>query len=235
MARKTFLVCGIVASLLYVGTDILAAMRYQGYSYTAQAVSELSATGAPTRRLVVPLFLTHGLLQVAFGLGVWMSAGRTRGLRITAGLLVGIGLVDLTAYFFPMDPRGAVATLSDTMHIILTGVTVLFILLAIGFGATTFGNRWRLYSYGTLLLLAVGGAMAGLDGARVRANLPTPWLGVTERINIYGYMLWMAVLALALLRVRRSGFVRYLSGARVRNELRFDSKKRSAGGHQGAS
>jgi hypothetical protein len=24
----------------------------------------------------------------------------------------------------------------------------------------------------------------------VAANLPTPWLGVTERVKIYGYMLW---------------------------------------------
>ena len=34
----------------------------------------------------------------------------------------------------------------------------------------------------------------------MQPNLPTPWVGVRERINIYGYMLWMAVLAIALLR-----------------------------------
>src|SRR6266496_2405081 len=111
MVRKVLLICGILSSLLYVGTDVLGAMRWEGYSYTAQAVSELSAIGAPTRPLVVPLFLTHGVLQIAFGLGVWMSAGRKRGLRITAGLLVGIGLVDLVASFFPMHLRGAEGTL----------------------------------------------------------------------------------------------------------------------------
>ena len=41
--RKVLLVCGILASLLYVGSDILAALRYEGYSYTAHSVSELRA------------------------------------------------------------------------------------------------------------------------------------------------------------------------------------------------
>jgi hypothetical protein len=57
MLRKILLVCGILAALLYVGSDILAAMRWEGYSYTAQTVSELRAVGAPTRAFLVPILL----------------------------------------------------------------------------------------------------------------------------------------------------------------------------------
>src|SRR5262249_33626355 len=32
------------------------------------------------------------------------------------------------------------------------------------------------------------------------ANLSTPWLGVWERINVLGFVVWQAVLAVALLR-----------------------------------
>ena len=88
------------------------------------------------------------------------------------------------------------------MHATLTFVLVLFILLVIGFGAIAFGKRFRLYSIATMLILLVFGALAGLDVPRVEANLPTPWLGVTERINIFGYLLWVVVLAIALLRVQ---------------------------------
>jgi hypothetical membrane protein len=202
MARQVLLVCGIVSSLLYVATTILGSMRWEGYSSTSQAISELSAIGAPSRPLVVPLFLTYSVLVIAFGVGVWGSAGRKRALRVTAGLLVGYGVLCLAGPFAPMHLRGAEATLTDTMHIILTIVTVLFILLTIGFGATAFGKRFRLYSIATILILLVFGALAGLDGPRLAAQLPTPWLGVTERINVFGYLLWVVVLAMTLLRVR---------------------------------
>ena len=200
MARKLLLICGILASLLYVASDILAAMGWEGYSYTAQSVSELRAIGAPTRPLLVPILLIYAMLEIAFGLGVRGTAGQRRTLRIAGVLLIGLGVVDLVAPFTPMHLRGTESTLTDTMHIILTVVTVFLILLIIGFGAVADGKPFRLYSIATILILFVCGAWAFLDAPRIAANLPTPWVGVRERINIYGYMLWMLVLAVALLR-----------------------------------
>ena len=60
---------------------ILLATRWEGYSYTDQTVSELFAIGAPTRPPAVPLMLTYGVLAIAFGLGVWVSAGGARPAR----------------------------------------------------------------------------------------------------------------------------------------------------------
>ena len=36
MVRKVLLACGILSSLLYVATVVLAAMRWEGYSSTSQ-------------------------------------------------------------------------------------------------------------------------------------------------------------------------------------------------------
>lgn len=204
MRRKLLLVCGILASLLYVATDMLAAIRWEGYSYTAQTISETFAIGAPTRPLVLLRGLGYSVLVIAFGLGVWGSASGKRPLRVAGGLLVGIAVVDLVAPFVaPMHLRGAERTLTDTMHIVLASVDVLFILLIIGFGASAFGKRFRLYSIGTILVVVVFGTLAGLDGPRIAANLPTPWVGVTERISVFSYMLWLVVLSIGLLRVQR--------------------------------
>lgn len=204
MVRKVLLACGILSSLLYAGTDLLGAMRYEGYSYTSQTISELAAIGAPTRPLVVPYFLAYGALMIAFGAGVWRSAGQKRALNIVAGLLVGFGVVCLAGPFTPMHQRVVLAaggvTLTDTLHKLGAMVDGIFILLIIGFGATAFGKRFRLYSIGTLLTVLLFGALAGMDAPRVEANLPTPWTGVTERVSVYGSMLWFAVLALTLLR-----------------------------------
>jgi Protein of unknown function (DUF998) len=202
MSQKVLLICGILASLLYVGTDIFAAMRWEGYSYIDQSVSELRAIGAPTRPFLVPVLIIYALLEIAFGWAVRGTAGQKRSLRIAGFILIVLGVIDLVAPFSPMHLRGTESTLTDTMHVILTVVTVLLILLIIGFGAAADGKRFRLYSIATIVILFLCGAWAFMDAPRIGANLPTPWVGVRERINIYGYMLWMLVLAIVLLRAQ---------------------------------
>ena len=203
MRRQPLLACGVLASLVYVATDLLAAARWDGYSYTAQTISETFAIGAPTRPLVLLRGVGYSVLVIAFGMGVWSSAGDKRRLRVVGALLIGIALVDLVALFVaPMHLRGAERTLTDTMHIVLASVDVLFILLIVGSGASAFGKRFRRYSVATLLVVVVFGTLAGLDGPRIAANLPTPWVGVTERISVFSYMLWLTALAIGLLRAQ---------------------------------
>jgi len=50
VSQRFLLACGVASSVLYVGTDIAASIRYEGYSYTSQAVSELMAVAAPTKQ-----------------------------------------------------------------------------------------------------------------------------------------------------------------------------------------
>jgi hypothetical protein len=64
--RKLLLICGVLASMLAVGTDVLASMLWEGYSFTSQSISALSAIGAPTRFLVFALNLVYAALLIAF-------------------------------------------------------------------------------------------------------------------------------------------------------------------------
>lgn len=159
-----------------------------------------------TVRSLAVLVTIYGFLVIAFGYGIWLSAGRSRPLRVVGGLMVADGVFGFA--WPPMHLREVLgaggATLTDTMHLVFTAVTVLMMLLMIGFGAAAFGKRFRLYSIATLVTLVVFGVLTGLDGPRVAANLPTPSAGVWERINIGAYMLWVVVLAVALLRVPSS-------------------------------
>jgi hypothetical protein len=202
MARKALLVCGIVSSLLYAAMNVFVAMQWEGYSSASQTVSELSAIGAPTRPLWVVLGIVYTLLVAAFGLGVWVSARQNRPLRVVGGLLVAYGVTSFAWPFAPMHLRGERPTLTDTMHIVLAIVTVLLMLLAIGFGTATFGKRFRLYCIATMVILFAFGALTFRDGPRIAANLPTPRVGVWERINIGVFLLWVVVLAITLLRVQ---------------------------------
>jgi len=199
MVRKLLLVCGILSSLLYVAMNVIGAMQFESYSSVSQTVSELFAIGAPSRPLWVALGIVYDLLVIAFGLGVWASAGGKRALRIVGRLLVAYSVVGLAGPFAPMHLRGQEISFTDTMHIILTMVLVLLILLAIGFGATAFGKRFRYYSIATIVVFLVFGALTGLDAPRIQANLPTPLVGVWERISLAGFLIWIVVLAIAIL------------------------------------
>ena len=200
MIRKVLLFCGIVSSLLYVGTDILGGMLWKGYSFTSQAISELGAIGSPVRPLVAPFFTIYVVLVIAFGLGVLGSAGQNRALGVTGGLLIVIGLVGLAWTPFPMHLGEPVSSPANTMHSIFAGVQVLFILLTIGFGAIAYRNWFRLYSIGTILTLLVAGVVMFGLAASGQHPLTPPWFGVIERINVYGYLLWVLMLSIVLLR-----------------------------------
>ena len=210
MVRKILLGCGVVSSVLYVVTDVLGSLRYPGYSYADQEFSELTAQGSPVRSLMIALNeFPYTLLVAAFAGGVWTSAEPKRAGRITGAMLIGYALTGVvTGVFFPMKTREALAagegTLRNAMHPPGTIVMSLFMVLAMGYGARLLGRRFLYYSYGTIAILIVFGVLTSLQVGRMEANQPTPWMGVTERINIYATMLWVAVLAIGHLRAQET-------------------------------
>jgi hypothetical protein len=192
------LACGIAAPLLYVAMIALVPLRWEAYSSASQTVSELSAIGAPTRALWVPLGFLYTVLIAAFGWGIWASARGNPRLRVVGGLMIACGVLGL--FWPPMHLRGTEFTLTDTLHIVWTMVSGLLTLLAMGFAAAAFGKRFRDYSIASMVLLVGFGALTSVDAPRIQANLPTPWIGVWERIDICVWMLWLLVLAVVLLR-----------------------------------
>ncbi len=195
--KKVLLICGILAPVLYVVTDLLASALYIGYSFFSQGFSELWVFGSPVRQPFLPLVIAHGLLLVVFSFGIWMSAGKNRAIQVMTLMLIADAVVGiLTPTFFPPPMRGAVSAESaGVIHFALTGVNVMFFILAMAFAVATYRKWFRYYSIATLVVLLVFGIVAGSSFSTVAANEPTPWAGIFERVNIYGYLLWLGVLA----------------------------------------
>ena len=207
MTNKVLLICGIVSSVLYIALNIFVPMQWPAYNSASQTVSELSAVGAPTRSLWVWLCIPYTLLVIAFAWGVWKSAGQNRPLRIAGGLMIAYGALGVLWPFAPMHLRETLAaggaTFSDTVHIALGAVTEILYLLALLFAARAFGKSFRVYSIITFIVLLFFGALTFIEAPGVGANEPTPMIGVWERINIGIFLLWMIVLAILLLRVKK--------------------------------
>jgi hypothetical protein len=206
MFRKTLLACGPISSLLYVAMTVVIARQWPGYSSASQTISELSAIGAPTRSLWVLPGAVYTALIIAFGWGVVMSAGRSRALRAAGGAIVLYGALGLLWPFAPMHLREVLAagggTLSDTLHLVLASATVLLMFGAMASAAVALGRRFRLYSVASIAVLVVFGALTFADAPNLAANLPTPWIGVWERINLGVFLIWVAVMSVSLLRAR---------------------------------
>lgn len=205
MGRRLLLYCGVAACLLYIAMNICIPFLYEGYNWITQTVSELSAVAAPTRPLWVVLGTTYTLLVAAFGWGILRSENGNRALHIAGIFTILHGVVGLA--WSPMHQREVFAagggTFTDVWHIVMSMITLVLMFLSIRFGAFAFGKGFRIYSFVTILVFIVFGILTGTQAANVSKNLPTPFIGLWERINIAAFMVWLLVFALILLRVEK--------------------------------
>lgn len=196
------LACGILAPLLYIAMNIFIPMQWEEYNASSQTVSELSAIDAPTRYIWMPLGVLYAVLYSAFGSGVWKVAQGVRTLQYLGIVIFINGIISM--FWPPMHQREVLAaggaTLTDTLHIIFSIATVFLFICSIVLGALAFGRMFRIYSIITLISLLVFGILTMLDVPQMEADMPTPLMGVWERINIGVYMIWVIVLAIKLLR-----------------------------------
>lgn len=207
MARNALLWCGTLSSLLYLtAIDVLAPIAHPGYhSYTSQMISELFAVGAPTRALLALPMMLYNLLVFPLAAGLWAWAQGRRARALTAVALLGYGVCSTVGFLIaPMDLRGAGISDQTRLHIWSTAAQGAFITLALIVGAFVHGVRFRAYTFATLAVCVVFGTLASLEAAQASMR----WIGLTERVNVYGWMIWVAVLALSLLPPGRSGAAR---------------------------
>jgi hypothetical protein len=203
MTDKLLLSCGILASLLYLGTDLWAGKLLKDYSFSAQSMSELGATGSPTRQLVVVLTMAASAIMIVFGVGVWQTSATTTILpRIVAGLIIGNAVAGLIAtLFFPN--RFGVRPEFGTPGVLLMFLSVLCFVLAMVFGAAAFHSWMRVLSIAipvAYILLAILrfaiAASSTLDAAVL--------VGAQERTMAYSFLVWVTALAIYLLMANRT-------------------------------
>jgi hypothetical protein len=200
---KALLYCGIVSSLLYVAINVIVPLQWEDYEPASQTISELSAIGAPTRTLWNVLAAPYTFLSLAFAWGVYKAAGQNRRLYISSILLIVYGTLGFLLPFAPIHSRESLSagggTLSDTLHIVLAGVTQIIYLIALDYAGAALGKRFRLYSIFTFILLIIFGAFTFFEAPGVAKNEPTPMIGIWERINIGLFQFWTIAFALIML------------------------------------
>jgi hypothetical protein len=140
----------------------------------------------------------HFLFAVIF----WLTARENKKLKVVAAVII---FDSLLGFFWPpMHLRHIIAagggTLTDTLHLVWAFVHLVLMLLMIGFGAAVFEKPFRVFSVIVVSIFFVFGTLTSIESRGIEAGLPTPNLGIWERINIAAYMLWVLVFAQLLLK-----------------------------------
>ena len=197
--KKILMLCGVAATIIYVGTVILGGWLRPGYSHISMAISELVADGAPNRSLLSSSFLAYNALLSIFGFGLFLKAnshsrGRISGVIGSLTLLL-VGLAGiLMEVAFPQEPGGTAATFTGIMHFVMAGVAALGTMVAILMLAFWFKNIPALRGYVLYSLLSVAVIfLSGGLGAAAMAN-HSPLFGLIERTTIFTFTLWTFVI-----------------------------------------
>jgi hypothetical protein len=131
-----------------------------------------------------------------------LRSAMDRTLRITGTLLFIYGIFGL--FWPPMHQREVLAagggSLTDILHIVFAVITVLLMLVIIITTAVAMGRNFRIYSVITIIVLLIFGGLTASVSPDMEKDLPTPWMGVWERISIFAFLAWIIVLTIILLR-----------------------------------
>lgn len=186
--------CWVLAPLVFLVSLIIFSQLTPNYSNLTNAVSELGTSGAPFAFLWNILgFLLVGVLIIIYAWGLHVDLSRSID-RIVVPILVGISGVGFAGLgLFPAE-AGFEPSTRTTLHFTMVSINffpfifVAFI-FAIRFKANEYWKNWTLFS-------AAMGALA-VASFFIPKIIP---VGISQRIGMGTYFLWIFVTGLTLLR-----------------------------------
>lgn len=191
---------GIISLISYTAAVLFAPMAYPGYNWMAQAVSDLSAEGSPSKLLWNQLAAPYnvcGLLCVMM-ICVYLSERKAgnRVLRVGIYLFAAMNWVSALGYtMFPLTEAGNPAGFQNIMHLAVTAAVVvlsILSLLVIIIGGLCQKTCPTLAMWA---VIALGLMLAGAIGVNV---VPPSYFGIPERFSVFAAAGFQAVLGIYL-------------------------------------
>jgi len=198
--RTILLSSGMLAVVIYLLHILLGGLLWQGYSHLQQPISDLTATGAPNRFLLLMFTNIYGGLALIFAVSFTFFERKERHRLVFWGgiFFIILHLVSISYSFFPQDLSGADPSFAGMMHLLVTVLIVPFTILTpllIGFGLKK-EKAWKTLGNFSLIcgiLIIIFGGMSGFFFAK-----GFPYFGLVERINICTLQIWTFVLSYKL-------------------------------------
>ena len=187
---------GILSFIFYLLHDIIGAIYYPGYNWMSQAVSDLTATDAPSFVIASGLTKIHGIFTcVCCALVcILITKEKSKTLRIGVYLFSVMHLISAIGYsLFPLSSSGFDGSFQSIMHVYV--VTSLVVLLSI-ISLTLISIGSFKSKHKTLGILSLIALLLMFVGAVGSGTVPKEVFGIFERFSTYSAVLFTSVLGI---------------------------------------
>lgn len=186
-------VCGILAVVFYLLQDIIGAMNHPDYDPMSQAVSDLTATDAPSFAVASGFSSVYGICAcVCCVLMCFLVKNERKDLKVGVYLFTLMQIVSAVGYsLFPLSSEGYDGSFQSFMHVYVVTVAVILLsvssLLVISVAGFKGGRKF-------ISILAVIALCLMVFGAIGTTAFPKDCFGLIERFSTYSAVLFTASL-----------------------------------------
>ena len=188
---------GVVALIFYILHAMIGAMNYPGYNWKSQALSDLTATDAPSFMIANAysnIYGTFAVLCCAI-VAILIQREKSKALRIGVYLFMIMNFISGFGFsLFPLSSSGFDNSFQSKMHVITLVPVILLsiislILIAIGsFKGETKHKYLGIFSIISLLCMFAGSIGAGV--------VPEKYIGIPARFGSYSAASFPAILGI---------------------------------------
>ena len=187
---------GIVSIVFYLLHDIIGSMHYPNYNWLSQAVSDLTATDAPSFAIASGLATVYKIFNCLCCtlLCILIKDERKKSLKFGIYIFSIMNFISAIGYaLFPLSSAGYDGSFQSIIHIyIITTLVVILsivslILMAIGF----FKENYKILGFlaiFSLILMFIGAIGSGI--------VPREYFGVIERFSTYSAVIYTGILGI---------------------------------------
>lgn len=190
---------GVVSLISYTAAVIFAPLAYPGYKWMEQAVSDLSASNAPSKLLwdqLSSLYTVGGMVSIMM-VCVFIQGKLNKTLQTGIYLFAAMNWVSSIGYaMFPLSESGNAGTFQDIMHIYV--VTAPVVLLSIISLVTIMVGGYRDKQYRSVAVWATIALSLMFAGAIGTGVVPKEYFGIAERFSVFAATGFNAVLGIYL-------------------------------------
>ena len=189
---------GIISVIFYLLHDIVGSMNYPGYNWMSEAVSDLTATDAPSFVVASGFVTVYKILNCLCSvlLCILIKNEKKKVLRLGIYLFSIMNFISAIGYaLFPLSSAGYDGSVQSFIHVyVLTALVVILSIISLILIAV--GSLKGKEKHKLLGILAISSLLLMFVGVVGSANAPKEVFGIFERFSTYSAVVFTGILGI---------------------------------------